>query len=678
MSSVTRDYFYENYYDYAIHPRALSNYTVSTSHPHLNSLTRLILTILLRVGFVLVQLGSVPITNVNLILLQNIVDLCCVTVMYFLIGFLIAYGDIDGLIGGGHWIGDPAIDRDNAIVGWQAVAITSAIFTTVVAGRMHTMGYLLVSALSSGLIQPLLIHWAWTAKGWMAENELGGRMVAFKDQAGAGVVHIVGGLSGLIGCVILGRRMLKLRDLDDASITPGSAGTVFGGLLLIFGGLQSLCTSAHDREKFRMFARDLSFAYVNNLLAASSCTLLIVALHFVLSRETFNHWTVMRCVQGTIAGVVTVSAAANDYSPQIAIALGCLGGIVFYLVSTRIFNSALEDYCNVIAVHLVCAILGSILAPFGAARNDEDTVAILLNFSWQLICLAALLTLVGIAMLLLFGMLECCDILRNRSECLNHARANAAVDRGPPRSLLQRLFFPDSGCLYLQPGSTSSRGHDPSVGSRFWKYQVEIDKLKEERPTATNKPKENIKIEDNVMKVPSGTRIKKARQVYTLSGSTPILIEDQGGTGESINKDHPENGRKTFLGKEIKYALDPIEEIDEEFSKEFEVVENNAQSINDNRNVGSKKSISTKNCNMSEDRRDLNESNYQLRRTVKLMNLHHEFIKEDLKVVLGPKRLDSSSSDSCDEDTIFTKMPDLNESTKDAINNDLLIYSINK
>lgn len=228
--------------DYVFNDYARSfnnNTTILTAHFHWNSLTRLILTILLRVGFVLVQVGSVPINNVNLILLQNVVDLCCVTVMYFLTGFLIAYnGDVAGLIGTGSWIGDPTIDRNEAIVGWQAVVIASAICTSAIVGRMHTAGYLLINILLSGLIQPLLIHWAWTAEGWMAKNKLGGRVVAFKDYAGAGVVHIVGGFSGLIGCLVLGRRMLILRDLDDASITAGSAGTVFGGLLLIFAGLQ--------------------------------------------------------------------------------------------------------------------------------------------------------------------------------------------------------------------------------------------------------------------------------------------------------------------------------------------------------------------------------------------------------------------------------------------------------
>lgn len=162
--------------------------------------------------------------------------------------------------------------------------------------------------------------------------------------------------------------------------------------------------------------------------------------------------------------------------------------------------------------------------------------------------------------------------------------------------------------------------------------------------------------------------------MHTLSGSTPMFIEDQGGTGESIDKDLMEIGRKRLFAKEIKYALDPIEEIDEEISKDFEVRENNVQSSIDGCNAGDKNLILMENFNMSEDRRDLNESNYQLRRTIKLVNLHHEFVKEDLKVVLGPRRLDSSSSDSCDDDTVVAKTPDLSESTRDiAINNDSLI-----
>lgn len=256
--------------------------------------------------------------------------------------------------------------------------------------------------------------------------------------------------------------------------------------------------NTYERDKFRMTTRDPSHVYINNLLAASSCTLLVVVLHLAFSRETFNHWTVMRCVQGMLAGVVTVSAAANDYSPQVAVGLGCLGGIVFYLISRRVFHSALEDYCNVVAVHLGCATLGSVLAPFCAVHLDtEDTATLLLNFSWQLICLAAVFGLVGLAMLLVFGILELCGILRNRSEWLNHARANVAIDRGPPRSFLRRLFFPDKDSLYLQPGSIPS--NRSNAGSRFSMYQTEIDKL--EKGRFTSKPETNVKLEDDAAQI---------------------------------------------------------------------------------------------------------------------------------------------------------------------------------
>lgn len=250
-------------------------------------------------------------------------------------------------------------------------------------------------------------------------------------------------------------------------------------------------------------ARDPTYAYVNNLIAASSCTLLVTALHLAFNRHGFNYWTVMRCVQGMLAGVIIVSAAANDYSPQVAIAMGCLGGVLFYFVSKRVFRSALEDYCNVVAMHFTCALLGSVLAPLCAARIGTDSIGeVMLDFSWQLICLITLLALIGITMLLVFVLLKLCGILRNRSEYMNHMRANVAVERLSPGRLLQRLFFPDTGTVYLQPGSISTTPeHHPVAGTRFAKYQTEIDSLEGGRTTMTNNRGTDVGTEDNDTRV---------------------------------------------------------------------------------------------------------------------------------------------------------------------------------
>lgn len=239
MSNALPDEFDYSYYDYGRlydYPRNVSSSSTVNSSA---SLTRVFLVVLLRVGFALIHVGSVPVNNVNLILLQNIVDVAWVTIAFVLIGFIVAYnGDINGAIGEGYWIGDATVDKDEAIVGWSAVVIAAAICTCGIVGRTHTVGYLAIGFLLATLTQPLFIHWTWTSHGWLRRNLLGGRRVRFRDYSGSAVVHIVGGLSGLIGCTILGRRILQLSAIDDASIAAGTSGTVFAGQLIVFVGLQ--------------------------------------------------------------------------------------------------------------------------------------------------------------------------------------------------------------------------------------------------------------------------------------------------------------------------------------------------------------------------------------------------------------------------------------------------------
>lgn len=223
----------------------------------------------------------------------------------------------------------------------------------------------------------------------------------------------------------------------------------------------------------RVWGKGQHSVYLNNLLAATSCTLLVVAFHFALASEEFNHWTVMRCVQATVAGLVMVSAGADYYSPQAAIGIAAAGSVLYYLVSRHVFHSALEDYCNIVAIHLVCALLGSFLAPLMDIDDKAEVVPILLNFSWQLIGLVTITSFVGITMCAAFRSLEYMDLLRNRTEYLNHLRASIASGRGPPRSFWDQLFKGGEMPDYLQPGSTTAGGQRPAEGTHARKYQTE-------------------------------------------------------------------------------------------------------------------------------------------------------------------------------------------------------------
>ena len=199
--------------------------------------------------------------------------------------------------------------------------------------------------------------------------------------------------------------------------------------------MQSLCLPSASTDEQRSTNPHMTNVIVNNLLGTSSCSLVVVSLHFILSREPFNHWTVMRCVQASIAGMIIISSDVDVYSPIMCVGLGCSGGIIFYLVSRKVFQSALEDYCNIVATHLTCALVGSFVAPFCRNLNTgfDNVNSLLLNVAWQVICLVTIVTLVAFTMTVAFLFLECLGLLRNRSEFVNHLRAVVALERGPPR-----------------------------------------------------------------------------------------------------------------------------------------------------------------------------------------------------------------------------------------------------
>lgn len=145
-----------------------------------------------------------------------------------------------------------------------------------------------------------------------------------------------------------------------------------------------------------------------------------------------------------------------------------------------------------------------------------------------------------------------------------------------------------------------------------------------------------------------------------MCGDAPMLTENQDAADKSPTSNIFDIQRKQFLEREAKDVLDPIQEMDEETSKEFEGKKINVRYEFQN-NTMDKKS-SKKDCNTVSTSKDLNESNYQLRRTTKLMDLHQEFTKKDIKIVMEPKRVNSSSGDSCNENAVYGEMRKLNSS----------------
>ncbi|XP_033223434.1 uncharacterized protein LOC117177065 [Belonocnema kinseyi] len=389
----------------------LTNFWLKLNYQFYSSMIfiRIVLTIFVRIGFIFIHIGMVPVTNVNLILQQNIIDFSWTTFVYFLLGFLFSYsGDSNNaLIGGEHWIGESNINKTEELIGWQVVSITSAIYTSGVIDLFlqneqeysydwiegEILPRYVADILSSAKelpenegdemevcfnakIEEAGINAEITAEGVQyaeddedsSEDEkkvnlkkIMNMMNSFEDHSGAAVIHVVGGLSALVGCLTLGRRILTLKDIDKSSIPSSSPAMLFAGYFLIFIGLQGI-SSINISEK-------LEEVLINNLLAASSSYLVVIILQFFQTGQFTDYWKITRCIQTVISGLVAVSAGPDFYSPTISILFGSLSGFIFCESSEIIFKSAVEDNCNIIATHLIIGFLGSLLAPLIALKN---------------------------------------------------------------------------------------------------------------------------------------------------------------------------------------------------------------------------------------------------------------------------------------------------------------------
>ncbi|XP_046815314.1 putative ammonium transporter 1 [Vespa crabro] len=414
--------------DYVMYPNDLNLFNESFIDPLLSKINgfysyvclsnyanRILLTILMRIGFVLLQIGIVKKDNLNFILFKNILDICSTTVAYFTIGFLLIFdGDAYGFIYGDYYpYEDFTIKKEGFLIGWQVVMIASAICTTSMIEDSHLMSHFLVNVLLAGIVQPLLIRWTLMPEGWIAKGRLNDVNVIYRDHAGSGIVHVVGGLSGLIAHLILSkkRKNLKTNNIDRINYFALFPSIInYLGLFLIFVGLSSFSSSPREDD----ISKAINIIN-NNLLAACSCSFFVIIIHFTFQRA-IDHLTTIRCVQGLVAGPIMISAASNEYSSLMSIGLGCLGGTIIYLTSRFIFHKDLEDHCNVIATHLVCGLLATVLAPVCILDKDSNTQTILLNLSWQLISLIALLVLVTVAMTPLFLILNACGLARHSSK----------------------------------------------------------------------------------------------------------------------------------------------------------------------------------------------------------------------------------------------------------------------
>ncbi|MCB5290901.1 Ammonia channel [Arthrobacter sp. SO3] len=331
------------------------------------------LVLLMTPGLAFFYGGLVRMKSVLNIMMMSFGAMGVVGVVWALWGYGMAFGpdSLNGLVGDPFanfglsgltgTIGTKAAGLpDMVFIGFQATfaIITVALISGAVAERVRFGPWLLFAALWVTLVYAPIAHWVWGGGIFGADGIIGSKISAL-DFAGGTVVHMNAGIAGLMLAVVLGKR---LGFMKDPNIRPHNLPFVMlGAGLLWFGwfGFNAGSELAADATA--------ALAWTNTLLATSAALL----GWLLIERLRDGHATSLGAASGAVAGLVAVTPACGFVDPIGAIAIGVVAGAVCALAVGLKFKIGLDDSLDVVAVHFVGGLWGTLSLGFFALPSAK-------------------------------------------------------------------------------------------------------------------------------------------------------------------------------------------------------------------------------------------------------------------------------------------------------------------
>jgi len=320
----------------------------------------------MNAGFALLETGLCQAKNAVNILAKNFIVFAVSSIAFWVIGFGLMFGDGTGFLGLGGWFltgADNSPATGNSYSGvfsalsWTGVPLAAKFFfqlvfagtaATIVSGavaeRIKFFSFVVFSFILVALIYPIVGHWAWGG-GWLSR-------LGFVDFAGSTVVHTVGGWAALLGAIILGPRAGKYRNDGKIKPIPGhnmSLATL-GTLILWLGwfGFNPGSTMAADPLAVS------NIALKTNMAAAAGCLTAAIVSYLVLSKPDLS-----MILNGTLAGLVAVTAGCNAVSMFGSVCIGVIGGILVVYAVLFFDKIRVDDPVGALSVHLINGVFGT-------------------------------------------------------------------------------------------------------------------------------------------------------------------------------------------------------------------------------------------------------------------------------------------------------------------------------
>jgi len=320
------------------------------------------LVMFMAAGFAMLESGMVTSKSVSVICAKNIGLFSIAGIMFWLVGYNLAYGIPEGGFIGSFipWSDASAIETgyaDGSDWYFQMVfcATTVSIVSGTLAERIKLWPFFLFAAILAGIIYPIVMGWQWGG-GWLAVR-------GFSDFAGSTLVHSTGGAAALAGAILLGSRTGRFtKSGAPAPMKPFAASSIplvtIGVFILWLGwfgfnGGSQLAMGTFDD------AVAISKIFINTNLAA--CGGVLAAA--IVTRLMIGKTDVIQMLNGAIGGLVAITAEPLMPSPLAAILIGGVGGIIVVFGTKLLFHFKIDDVVGAVPAHLFSGIWGTLAVP---------------------------------------------------------------------------------------------------------------------------------------------------------------------------------------------------------------------------------------------------------------------------------------------------------------------------
>jgi Amt family ammonium transporter len=341
----------------------------------------------MQAGFALVECGFTRAKNACNILMKVLMDFAIGAPLYWLLGFSLMFGatTTGWFAWGGRtafaWSGEAADNYEWAFLLFQIMFATAS--ATIVSGAMAERtkfsAYLVYTCAISVVIYPVFGSWAWngafnpSGSGWL-EGAPGGllhmlQLPKFHDFAGSTAVHSIGGWCSLAGAIVVGARIGKYGKDGRVNPIPGHSIPMgaMGAFILWMGWF-----GFNPGSTLTIGGGDFAKVAFVTLLGGCGGAIASMIVSWVAFRKPDPSFT----MNGSLAGLVSVTAACNVISPMSAFIIGLASGVLIVVAVVALDRMRIDDPVGAIPVHLANGIWGTLAAGLfmlpdetGAARG---------------------------------------------------------------------------------------------------------------------------------------------------------------------------------------------------------------------------------------------------------------------------------------------------------------------